>query len=326
MTELHALAWTRHIELFELLTQLTVRQGLSSTLLFVTCMDFKKPVKTIDPYAELPFQKGQRLQFTTSAPFTPTYVTSNLSLASDPTEMYNNRVKGRQILLENPAKESKAKKELDRRREIRKKERERKKLGKIGKREAKEKGVWKFDESQAKFHLFLPLHQLWMGYMSELLGLQRQPAQISSTAAAARAMPGSAGMHPKLLKADFHGSIMTVSKSKNPCLVGLSGIVIHETENVFKVVTKDDKLKVLPKQNSIFTFAVPLYSTLPSSHDINTPFIPPPPQNVDSTSSSSIKTVLDAPNIQFELYGNQFRFRAAERAGRKFKHKETIEL
>ncbi|KAJ3511756.1 hypothetical protein NLJ89_g3908 [Agrocybe chaxingu] len=227
--------------------------------------------------------------------------------------MYNNRVKGRQILLENPARESKAKKELDRKREIRKKARERKKLGIIGKREAKEKGVWKFDESQAKFRLFLPLHQLWMGYMSELLGLQRQPAQISSTVAAARAMPGAAGMHPKLLKADFHGSIMT-------------GIVIHETENAFKVVTKDDKLKVLPKQNSIFAFAVPLYSTLPSSHDINTPFIPPPPQNADSTSSASMKTVLDAPNIQFELYGNQFRFRAAERAGRKFKHKETIEL
>ena len=70
-------------------------------------------------------------------------------------------------------------------------------------------------------------------------------------------------MHPKLLKADFHGSIMTgnhvrsfvfvrfshmpVSQSKNTSMVGISGIVIHETEGTFKVVTKENKwsLRVL---------------------------------------------------------------------------------
>lgn len=34
-----------------------------------------------------------------------------------------------------------------------------------------------------------------------------------------------------------------VRQSKNPFLVGLSGIVIHETENAFKVVTRKDQLK-----------------------------------------------------------------------------------
>jgi len=189
--------------------------------------------------------------------------------------MYNTRVKGRQILLENPARESRAKKELEAKRAAKKKEKERKKLGIIGKKEAKEKGVWKFDESQAKwviadlicfeslfcarFHLFLPLHKLWMGYMSELLGLPQKPTHAITRECAVKQMPNASGMHPKLLKADFHGSIMTgtlrsrgswwiltsdvVSQSKNPCIVGLSGIVIHETENVFKVVTKDNKLK-----------------------------------------------------------------------------------
>ena len=38
------------------------------------------------------------------------------------------------------------------------------------------------------------------------------------------------------------------------------------------------------------------------------------------------RTVLDLPRIELELYGNQFCFRAADRASRKFKHKETIEL
>ena len=179
-------------------------------------------------------QQTHRLRFSTSNPFTPTYVTSNLSLSSDPMGMYAARVKGRQILLENPARESRAMKELDEKRIRKKRDKEKKKLGIIGKREAKEKDIWKFDEAQAKFvflsslpvcfgicffwsrfffwyfrfDLFLPLHHLWMGYMSELLGLSHEPGD-TNTSAMAKAVPSSASMHPKLLKADFHGSIMT---------------------------------------------------------------------------------------------------------------------
>ncbi|KAG6825188.1 hypothetical protein H0H87_010087, partial [Tephrocybe sp. NHM501043] len=56
------------------------------------------------------------------------------------------------------------------------------------------------------FELFVPLHHLWLGYMSELLGLAQPP---SSGAISPQAMPQSSSMHPKLLKADFHGSILT---------------------------------------------------------------------------------------------------------------------
>lgn len=70
---------------------------------------------------------------------------------------------------------------------------------------------------------------------------------------------------------------------------------------------------MIPKQNSIFVFAVPLYAT---------PALPSP----SSSTPQPPRTVLDMPHIEFELYGNHFCFRAAERAGRKFKHKETIEL
>lgn len=45
-----------------------------------------------------------------------------------------------------------------------------------------------------------------MGYMSELLGL---PQKADSTPPTTQLMPSSVGMHPKLVKADFHGSIMT---------------------------------------------------------------------------------------------------------------------
>lgn len=67
--------------------------------------------------------------------------------------MYAMRVKGRQILLENPARESRAMKELEEKRMRKRRDKDNKKLGVIGKREAKEKGVWEFDKTQAKFAL-----------------------------------------------------------------------------------------------------------------------------------------------------------------------------
>lgn len=58
-----------------------------------------------------------------------------------------------------------------------------------------------------RFELYLPLHRLWLGYISELLGLGPQPAGTVTEQNAA--MPNVATMHAKLVKADFHGSIMT---------------------------------------------------------------------------------------------------------------------
>ena len=62
--------------------------------------------------------------------------------------------------------------------------------------------------SGPRFRLFLPLHSLWLGYMSELLALSPPPA-ADCAADHASAMPSAAGMHAKLIKADFHGSIVT---------------------------------------------------------------------------------------------------------------------
>ncbi|KAG6879462.1 hypothetical protein C0992_002465 [Termitomyces sp. T32_za158] len=205
-----------------------------------TASSSKRTQDVIDIYKDHDFIDNKRFKLNSNAPFTPAYVTSQLTQTADASGMYASRVKGRQMLLENPARESRAKKELQEKREKQRALKEKKRGNAMGKREAKEKGVWRFDKSQAKFELFVPLHRLWMGYMSELLGLQQPPA---SGLPSGQAMPSSSSMHPKLVKADFHGSIMTVRQSKNPCLVGLSGIVIHETENVFKVVTMKNAVK-----------------------------------------------------------------------------------
>ncbi|KAG7095192.1 hypothetical protein E1B28_005969 [Marasmius oreades] len=257
---------------------------------------------------------GQRLKLTTAQPFVPTFVQSSVTQASDPSEIYASRVHERRILLENPVRGSHIRKDREKKRQRRTAYKQ-KKVGIMGRREAKKKGVWKLDDSQAKFKLFLPLHQLWMGYMSELLGLPQEGP--SNRPPNIKDVPSTAGMHAKLVKADFHGSLMTVRQSKCPSLIGISGIVIHESENAIRVVTRRDEVKLIPKQNSIFVFAVPVYSTLPPTHKPNNAF--PVPTITDTS-------VSDVPHMEFELYGNQFRFRSADRAGRKFKHKETIEL
>ena len=56
--------------------------------------------------------------------------------------------------------------------------------------------------------MFVPLHRLWVGYMSELLGLA-SAAPVDSSLSSKIAPAVVAGMHAKLVKADFHGSIMT---------------------------------------------------------------------------------------------------------------------
>ena len=89
---------------------------------------------------------------------------------------------------------------------------------------------------------------------------------------------------------------------------------------IFPIQYLIHSITVIPKQNSVFAFAVPLYSTLPEAHTSDTAF------QLPSARTEELDTVLDRPFIEFELYGNQFCFRSADRAGRKFKHKETIEL
>jgi len=47
----------------------------------------------------------------------------------------------------------------------------------------------------------------------------------------------------RILKSDFHGSILSVKESKNPTLIGQKGIVIQETHGSFKIINEQDKIK-----------------------------------------------------------------------------------
>ncbi|XP_068597621.1 ribonuclease P protein subunit p29 [Brachionichthys hirsutus] len=126
-----------------------------------------------------------------------------------------------------------------------------------------------------RYELFLPLHDLWKQYVTDLCsGLK--PTSCPQF------------VQQKLLKADFHGAIITVVRSGCPSYVGTTGILIQEFRHVFKVITKEDKLKVIPKRNSVFA--------------------------------------VELSGFVSYIYGSKFEQRASERSVKKFKVTGTIDL
>lgn len=103
--------------------------------------------------------QNQRITFSSAHPFTPLYVEKHLSKSAnlDPKALYENRVKGRSVLLENPVRESRVKKERDEKKARRAKEKAQKQLGLIGRKEAKLRGLWELEEEQKKFVMHIKL-------------------------------------------------------------------------------------------------------------------------------------------------------------------------
>ncbi|KAI8370730.1 Rof/RNase P-like protein [Radiomyces spectabilis] len=153
-----------------------------------------------------------------------------------------------------------------------KEKKKKKKVVRLTARERRNLGVYDIPSEVRSYTLFEPLHRLWQGYMKEVYD------------------HGSAQFPQKLVKADFHGAIFTVIKSNNPSLVGTRGIVLQETLHLFRLITKENRLKNVPKAGNVF------------------------------------KMEIDASTDVYTLYGQQLLFRAAERAVKKFKPKPTIDL
>jgi len=177
-------------------------------------------------------------------------------------EIINAKLSDKIVLLDNVKEISKTENKIKKSKSKRKS---------MGVKERKERGFYDIESDSIIYDTFLPLHELWKQYINDLI-MEGGPAIVKS----------------RLLKADFHGSIIYVSRSKCPSLIGISGIVLLETANTFKIVTKQNILKVIPKANTIF--------------------------------------ILQAGNNEVTLYGNHFCYRAADRAARKFKSKPTLEL
>ncbi|KAL5021458.1 hypothetical protein ScPMuIL_000613 [Solemya velum] len=129
---------------------------------------------------------------------------------------------------------------------------------------------------QHKFAAYEPLHNLWKDYIRDLVNLKSLNENNFQNA------------QKQMIKADFHGCYLSVVKSKCPSNIGKCGIVLQETKNIFKIIMKDNKIKCIPKVNSIFVFEI--------------------------------------DGFIFRIYGNHFCFKASMRSVKKFKLKATMDL
>ncbi|XP_012670260.1 ribonuclease P protein subunit p29 [Clupea harengus] len=151
----------------------------------------------------------------------------------------------------------------------------RKKAKGLNARERRELKVFQIKPEHHRYSLFLPLHELWKQYIRDLCnGLK--PESNPQT------------IQQKFLKADLHGAVLTVVRSRCPTYVGSTGILVQEMKHVFKIITKEDKLKVIPKRNSVFS--------------------------------------VEIDGFVSHIYGSKFELRSSERSAKKFKARGTIDL
>ncbi|XP_056876767.1 ribonuclease P protein subunit p29 isoform X3 [Takifugu flavidus] len=126
-----------------------------------------------------------------------------------------------------------------------------------------------------RYELFLPLHHLWRQYITDVCGGLKPTSSPQF-------------LQQKLLKADLHGAVLSVVRSRCPSYVGTTGILVQEFKHVFKIITKENKVKVIPKRNSVFSLEMGGFTSF--------------------------------------IYGSRFEQRASERSAKKFKVRGTIDL
>ncbi|GAA5836767.1 hypothetical protein JCM3766R1_006258 [Sporobolomyces carnicolor] len=269
-----------------------------------------------DPYASLPPSVKRKLD--PSDALKPQPYLDSLRI---PTQVAEERLSGKLLQLDPP--EGKVSDQRKAELAVKEKEKEKKRnkrlregdCGLMGRRKRASTG--EDAVGSVNYAAVLPVYHLWLGYMAELLALPiavppapSSPSTVPTRNATLTALPtfpsrseplppkaqalamNVANIQTKLVKAEFVGCIMHVKRAKNPALVGLSGIVLQETQGTFKVVTPKSQIKVLPKQNSIFTIVLPLQESA---------------------------TDRERQELSVDIFGDSFAYRSAERVGRKWK-------
>ncbi|KAK4191918.1 putative rRNA and tRNA processing protein [Podospora australis] len=149
-------------------------------------------------------------------------------------------------------------------------------------------GIYHIPREGQKYALFEPLHHLWLGYILEILGNE--------------VYTGGEGAAAKIASADFHGSGVEVVRSGCVSRVGIKGIVIKDSKFAFEIITPKNQIKLVPKEGTVFRFEVPVEK--------------PKKEGEESAKDASAET---SSKMLFEIHGEQFQFRSADRATRKFR-------
>lgn len=251
--------------------------------------------------------------------------TDLLSRAHSPdsaSRIYTEKVKNRPLFLK-PAEHDNAQhqRHIERQRKLdaRKKKLKPKPLSS---RQRKALCLYEIPKEGQKYSIYEGLHKMWIGYIQEVLGT---------------AMPIEAGTAAKLCSADYHGAELEVVRSRCVGRVGAKGIVVRDSKFTFVIITKGNRLMTLPKEHTIFRFTVP--RPLREVDEVEAKGQEEGRGEKENKSQVEDKEedILAKGNVEataadikkdfiFELHGDQFIFRAPDRAMRKFKQKFNTDL
>lgn len=158
-------------------------------------------------------------------------------------------------------------------------------------------GLYEVPRAARRYALFEPLHRLWLGYVREVLG--------------GEAYTGGEGAAAKLAAADFHGAGVEVVRSGCVSRVGIRGIVVKDSKFAFEIITPGNRLKLVPKEGTVFRFEVPVPAAASTAEDAGAGAGPGEGQAQGQQEQMS--------TFVFEIHGEQFQYRSADRASRKFR-------
>ncbi|KAL0818117.1 hypothetical protein ABMA28_008643 [Loxostege sticticalis] len=126
----------------------------------------------------------------------------------------------------------------------RKQKAKKKKIRNLTRKEKKSLGFYSIPRHSVKYADVEPMNAIWLEYITNMLDLDKEIPELNSKSWET--------FTQTLYKADFHGSILEVVRSKCPSYVGKKGICIMDTRNTFKIVSKDNTVTTLPKRDCVF--------------------------------------------------------------------------
>ncbi|ORY59546.1 ribonuclease P protein subunit p29 [Pseudomassariella vexata] len=222
-------------------------------------------------------------------PFEGSLTQELLSRAHSPSNtsrIYNEKIKHRSLLLRPSSPPPSANSREARRKALQHKEKRANALKPkpLSSRERRKLGLHNIPKEGQKYEIFAPLNRLWVGYIREILGSELyMGVQVAGA---------------KLSAADFHGAEVEVSRSGCPSRVGIKGIVVKDSKFAFQVITETNEIKLVPKEATLFRVKVP-------TEDAN--------DKRDRLEPEQKKMFI------FEIHGDQFQHRSADRSNKKFR-------
>lgn len=115
-----------------------------------------------------------------------------------------------------------------------------------------------------KFSDYAELNNMWQEYMRDLLGWKDQSRTTKAPKSSTKNRDisnniiniGDEQFRMRICRADYHGALVKITKSKCPSQLGVQGYVVMETRNTLQLLTEKDEIKLIPKSGTSFSFCL----------------------------------------------------------------------